>query len=309
MCLYGGSSGSRLFFGLVLPGNRCALPGLAARAGRNTCRVPQTSTPRHPHASPPWWQRWPLPAVLAWVGCWCLYLALRPHLGLAAAVAAWLLALGLARRQATWPRRLWVAAGFPLSAALLAAQAGSAWPVWPAWVWLLPPALLLTIYPLRAWRDAPLFPTPPGALHGLARQLPLQAGATVLDAGCGLGHGLTALHTAWPQARICGVEWSLPLALLARWRCRFAQVQHGDMWAAGAWAGADLVYLFQRPESMARAWDKACAELPGGWLVSLEFTVPGRRPDLRHALPGAREVLAWRVPGTPARSIRAAQRR
>lgn len=225
---------------------------------------------------------------------------------MAAAVVAWLLALGLALRQVSWPRRLWVAGGYPLSAVLLSAQGG---PAWPAWVWLLPPALLLAVYPLRAWRDAPLFPTPQGALNGLARLLPLPAGAQVLDAGCGLGHGLLALQAAWPQARVRGVEWSLPLALLARWRCRFAQVRRGDMWAAGAWSEVDLVYLFQRPESMARAWDKACAELPGGWLVSLEFAVPGRPPDLRHALPGAREVLAWRVPGSRAGSMRAARRR
>ncbi len=259
-----------------------------------------------PGALPPWWRRWPLPAVLAWAACWALDAALRPHLGMAAAVVAWLLALGLALRQVSWPRRLWVAGGYPLSAVLLSAQGG---PAWPAWVWLLPPALLLAVYPLRAWRDAPLFPTPQGALNGLARLLPLPAGAQVLDAGCGLGHGLLALQAAWPQARVRGVEWSLPLALLARWRCRFAQVRRGDMWAAGAWSEVDLVYLFQRPESMARAWDKACAELPGGWLVSLEFAVPGRPPDLRHALPGAREVLAWRVPGSRAGSMRAARRR
>jgi Asp-tRNA(Asn)/Glu-tRNA(Gln) amidotransferase A subunit family amidase len=47
-------------------------------------------------------------------------------------------------------------------------------------------ALLLAAYPLRTWRDAPLFPTPVDALDGLAAQLPLVAGARVLDAGCGL---------------------------------------------------------------------------------------------------------------------------
>lgn len=247
-----------------------------------------------PTALPSWWRRWPLPALLAWAVCWVVYLALQPMVGAPAALVAWLLALGLAVRQRSWPRRLWVAAGFPLSAGLLASQGGAAW---PAWVWLLPPALLLAVYPVRAWRDAPVFPTPAGALQGLAQQLLLPAGARLLDAGCGLGHGLRALHAAWPHAAVTGVEWSLPLALLARWRCRFADVRQGDMWQPGVWAGLDLVYLFQRPESMARAWDKACAELPGGWLVSLEFTVPGRAPDLRHALPGGREVLAWRLPG------------
>ena len=34
-------------------------------------------------------------------------------------------------------------------------------------------ALLLAVYPLNAWRDAPLFPTPAGALQGLETIAPL----------------------------------------------------------------------------------------------------------------------------------------
>ena len=65
-----------------------------------------------------------------------------------------------------------------------------------------------------------MFPTPTGALDGLAQVLPLPAGARVLDAGCGLGHGLRALHRAWPQALLHGVEWSWVLRWekeLTRW--------------------------------------------------------------------------------------------
>ena len=37
-----------------------------------------------------------------------------------------------------------------------------------------------------------------------------------------------------------------------------------------------MVYLFQRPESMQRAWDKARRDMrPGTWMVSLEFDVQG----------------------------------
>jgi hypothetical protein len=260
------------------------------------------------HSAVAAWRRWPLPALAAWLACWGGFLALRPFTGEApAGVAALLLAGALALCQRGWARRTWVGAGFPLSAALWQGAAG-----WPAWVWLLPPALLLAVYPLRAWRDAPLFPTPPDALRPLAARLALPPGAAVLDAGCGAGDGLRALQAAWPQARVSGIEWSWPLALVSRWRCRSARVQRGDMWRPGAWQGQDLVYLFQRPESMARAWTKACAELPGGWLVSLEFAVPERDPDLRAALPGGREVLAWRVPagaGTVPASATAARGR
>lgn len=232
----------------------------------------------HLHAPPP--RRivlpWPLPAVLVWAAAWLLFAGLRGSvaplaaLGLACAVgvAGSLLAQG-------WWRRGLIALGFPLSAALGGAVA------LPAWGWLLPLALLLLVYPLNAWRDAPLFPTPPGALRGLQDAAPLPAGAAVLDAGCGLGDGLKALRAAYPQARLHGLEWSGPLALLCRLRCPWARVRRGDLWAAD-WGGYDLVYVFQRPESMARVAAKARAEMaPGRWLVSLAFAVPGVCPSAR----------------------------
>ena len=121
------------------------------------------------------------------------------------------------------------------------------------------------------------------------------SGARVLDAGCGLGHGLRALHAAWPAARIEGVEWSALLAWACARRCRFAAVRRGDLWA-GDWRGLQLVYLFQRPESMARAWAKAEAELPrGAWLVSLEFAVPGVQPWRRLDAGGGRPLWLYRM--------------
>jgi len=155
---------------------------------------------------------------------------------------------------------------------------------------------LLVIYPLRAWRDAPFFPTPAAALDGLASVVGAPAPLHVLDAGCGLGHGLAALRRTWPDAQLQGVEWSALLQRVAALRCPWAQVRRGDMWA-GDWSQLDLVYLFQRPESMARAWQKACAELrPGAWLVSLEFAVSGAVPVACLQGPGRRPVWVYRLP-------------
>ena len=157
---------------------------------------------------------------------------------------------------------------------------------------------LLLAYPLRAWRDAPFFPTPAGALQGL----PAVVGrpARVLDAGCGLGHGLRALRRQWPGVRFEGVEWSPLLAVAARLACPWAHVRRGDMWAH-SWAEQDLVYVFQRPESMARVWHKAQAELaPGSWLVSLEFAVPGVAPHAQLASGAQRPVWIYRIPAAGA---------
>ncbi len=224
---------------------------------------------------------WPAPALLAWAAGW-LGWALLGALGMpssGALAGGWCLSMMVAWPCRGWRRKLIAAAGFPLSALALGfglgLGAGAA-----AWVWLLPLLLLLAAYPLRAWRDAPFFPTAVGALEGLSAIT--GEPRCVLDAGCGLGHGLVELRRLWPHAELRGVEWSPVLAWLAAWRGRKrglrAQVQRGDMWAL-PWRGHDLVYLFQRPESMARAWARAQAELePGAWLVSLEFAVPGVNP-------------------------------
>lgn len=220
---------------------------------------------------------WPLPALLAWALAWVLFLAvLRVGLGPVAAVA---LAAGAGVAMSllgdSWWQRLIIGLGFPVSLPLVGGLD------LPAWAWLLPLVLLLLIYPLNAWRDAPLFPTPPGALNELPEVAPLPPGAKVLDAGCGLGHGLDALAQAYPLARQHGIESSRVLRFLCARRCPWAHVARGDFWQAD-WSAYDLVYLFQRPESMPRAVAKARAELkPGAWLVSLEFEAPGVRATAR----------------------------
>jgi SAM-dependent methyltransferase len=247
---------------------------------------------------------WPLPALLSWAAAWAAW-QLALHAGAAPAAA---LACGIAcgtllaaRCSGAW-RRTIAALGFPL----LALAAGAAQGL-PGWIWLLPALPLLLLYPLGAWRDAPFFPTPRGALAGLAEALAGAPPRCVLDAGCGLGHGLRALHGQWPQAALHGIERSPLLRAAAALCCRFAQVRGGDIWAAD-WRGFDLVYLFQRPESMPRAWAKALHEMrPGAWLVSLEFEVPGAVP---HAVLDdgdgdsgrRRTVWAYRVPSSTERA-------
>jgi hypothetical protein len=240
----------------------------------------------------PHW-RWPLPALAAWAAGWIAMAALArsavltPGLAVAAGL---LVAATPALFAATFWRRVIVAGGFPLS--LLISGVGA---VLPAWAWLLPLAALALAYPVTAWRDAPVFPTPRDALAGLDRHVALPATARILDAGCGLGHGLGALRAVWPQARLEGVEWSWPLALATKLRCPWARVARGDMWR-GSWAAQDLVYLFQRPESMARALAKADAEMrPGSWVVSLEFEAAGRVPHVRMEMPSGRPVWIYRI--------------
>jgi len=237
--------------------------------------------------------RWPLPALLVWAACFGVFAGLRAwHVAPLPAAALTLLCAvpGMLAGSTPW-RRVFILGGVPL--VLLGAGAGAAL---PGWAWLVPLALLVLLYPLRTWADAPLFPTPRGALQALPRCAPLREQARVLDAGCGLGAGLRELRRAYPLARLEGIEWSRPLAALCTLRCRFARVRRGDLWAED-WSGYDLVYLFQRPESMAHAVEKASRELQAGaWLASLAFEAPMLRPKARHRCPDGRLVWLYRMP-------------
>lgn len=237
---------------------------------------------------------WPLPAWLAWAGAWWLFWALQSlgasspvAFGLSASAAA--LSGWLSARP--W-RRLIVALGFPVSC-LLGDAAGAI----PGWAWLLPLVLLALAYPAHAWRDAPVFPTPAHALDSLPGVVTLAPQARVLDAGCGLGHGLVALRAAYPAAQIGGIEWSWPLRLWTGLRHPWARVRQGDMWRA-PWHEYDLVYLFQRPESMPRAVAKARAEMrPGTWLVSLAFEAAELTPHAVHHAHNGQPIWIYRING------------
>jgi hypothetical protein len=240
------------------------------------------------------WQ-WPLPAVLAWLLAWLAFKLLAGQgvaPGLALGVAS---ALGVACSLwgETWWRRLLIGAGFPLSLAITLGSAAAI--TLPAWAWLVPLALLLLVYPINAWRDAPVFPTPFDALQELPRHAPLPAGSHILDAGCGAGHGLEALHAAYPQASLHGLEFSWPLRCLSALRCPWAQVRHGDIWMAD-WSVYDMVYLFQRPESMTRAVIKAAEMREGAWLVSLDFEATHLRATAHYRTPGGKMVWVYRAP-------------
>ena len=239
---------------------------------------------------------WPLAALLAWGACWAAFAGLRAQ-GASPAIAfaaGALLGVAFALSGSTPWRRVFIGAGFPLSLAASGAASGL-----PAWAWLAPLAALILLYPVNAWRDAPMFPTPRGALRGLAAQLALADTARVLDAGCGLGDALVELHREFPRASVAGIEWSWPLRFLCALRCRFASVRRADMWDAD-WSEFDLVYVFQRPESMQRAAAKADRELRhGAWLASLEFEIASWRPSRVFHCADGRPLWLYRAPFAP----------
>jgi hypothetical protein len=167
--------------------------------------------------------------LLAWAACWAAFAALRSR-GASPAVAvaaATLLGVAVAVAAATPWRRIIVAGRLSALVRRLRRRRG------PARLGLARAVRGLAIlYPVGAWRDAPLFPTPQGALRGLAAQSRCLPTGRFLDAGCGLGDALIELHREYPRATLVGVEKSAPLRLACALRCRFATVRRADMWSA-----------------------------------------------------------------------------
>jgi hypothetical protein len=93
-----------------------------------------------------------------------------------------------------------------------------------------------------------------------------------------------------------GLEGSWPLRWMCALRCPWAEVRQGDIWKAD-WSRYDLVYLFQRPETMARAVAKARESMkPGAWLVSLEFEARELVPHAMIDTRDGRPVWIYQVP-------------
>jgi hypothetical protein len=85
------------------------------------------------------------------------------------------------------------------------------------------------------------------------------------------------------------------------------RVRQGGIWRAD-WRPCQLAYLFQRPESMARALDKAAAQMqPGSWRVSLAFEASGWRAHHVVRLSDGRPVWVVRAPFSRAAATVAAR--
>ena len=144
---------------------------------------------------------WPLPAfgLAAWHFVHCV-VALVARVGHAALPFGH----GASVWGDSWWRRGLIAAGFPLSLALVAVAL-------PALAWLVPLALLLLVYPLNAWRDAPLFPRRATLCRRCLAQAPLAPAARcwMLVAAWAMAPGAAPCLPAGGQ--LDGIEWSWPL--------------------------------------------------------------------------------------------------
>jgi SAM-dependent methyltransferase len=228
---------------------------------------------------------WPVGLVTAWI-LGVLMIGVSQDLWILPLLPSFLLALSQRRR---W-RQLTAVCG------MVMIQLLHAWEMRPDPLWALVAfALLVLVYPVRAWRDAPVFPTGRRSLDPLIWG-PWSNAQKGLDLGCGLGHGLIALRGIAPQAQWTGVEMSFVLAFLCQLRCSWARILRKDMWSLD-WSEFDFVYSFQRPETMSRLWTKAQRELqPASWVISFQFAIPDQVPDWSAQNRDGQWLFAYKIP-------------
>ena len=170
-------------------------------------------------------------------------------------------------------KKILIFLGFPISSLLLQINQN---PNTILWFTLL--IILVIIYPPISWRDAPLYPTPKDSLIGLNKVLNLKSDDKILDFGSGAGHGIKAIQSEWANNHIFGVENSSLLFLYTKIKYPQSKIIFKDMWDIDL-SQFNVLYVFQRPDTMNKIWEKAKKEMPkNSFIISLSFPIQNASP-------------------------------
>lgn len=166
----------------------------------------------------------------------------------------------------------------------------------------LPPGAFLAVFLfllLLYWStfrtQVPYYPSGRRVRDAVAAQLPGDRPLRVIDIGSGLGGLVLELTRRRPDCELSGIELA-PLPWLAsrlrawatRSRARFLRGDYDSL----DFGDYDVVFAYLSPAAMPALWRKAESEMrAGSVLLSYEFTVPGREPDLRLVTSDSRKIL------------------
>jgi hypothetical protein len=209
---------------------------------------------------------WPAVALLQ--GGWAALLAWRANL------APWWRLI-----QFVFPPALVLARGLAIAAAL------------PPAVFLALFITLLLVFWSTFRTQVPYYPSNQWVRAEVAKLLPAGRPLRVIDIGSGLGGLVLELARRRPESQVAGIELA-PLPWLAsRLRAALsgsrARFLRGD-YEALDFGQYDVVFAYLSPAAMSALWRKASREMrPGSMLVSYEFVITERRPDVSVLSPQA----------------------
>ena len=217
--------------------------------------------------------------------------------GTPAGMAGAALVQGAIAATISWWRKLapwWLAIQFAFPLALLAGAGLHL----PPWLFLAGFVLLLLIYWSTFRTQVPYFPSGRRAWDEVAKLLPQDRPAHLIDIGSGLGGLVLDLARRRPDSTFSGIELA-PLPWLAsrlrafgRPNVRFIRGDYERL----DFAGFDVVFAYLSPAAMEALWRKASAEMrPGALLLSYEFVIKGKSPDITIVPTGPGPLLyGWR---------------
>ena len=139
----------------------------------------------------------------------------------------------------------------------------------------------------------PYVALPKAAVGTVVRQLSVRVDDVVYDLGCGDGRVITALQSNNPNARYTGVENNPLIWMMAAGRLRGrARIVRGEI-ADAKLDNATRVFVYLGPKLMAELEPRFERELPkGARVVSVQFPLPGRKPDAEMELVGSASYAA-----------------
>lgn len=169
----------------------------------------------------------------------------------------------------------------------------------------LPPAVflaafvaLLALYWSTFRTQVPFYPSSPAAWDAVTGALPADRPIRFIDIGSGLGGLVLHLSGRRPESTFTGIEiaplpWfvSFLRSRLGQGKLRFIRGDYGRL----DFASYDVVFAYLSPAAMPALWQKASAEMqPGSLLLSYEFRIPGREPQLISTpLDGGPVLYGW----------------
>ena len=200
---------------------------------------------------------------------------------------AWAALLSWRAGLASW----WRLIGFGFAPALLLVQSLEL----PPSVFLVAFLLFLLVYWSTFRTQVPYYPSGRAVWDTVAGLLPPDRPARAIDIGSGLGGLVLELARRRPDCQIDGIElaplpWlaSCLRARLSGSRARFLRGDYNRL----DFGQYDLVFAYLSPAAMTALWRKAEAEMrPGSVLLSYEFGIVERTPDLRFVVTDSKKIL------------------
>lgn len=143
---------------------------------------------------------------------------------------------------------------------------------------------LLAVYWSTFRTQVPYFPSGAPVWEAVAQLLPPGRPLRVVDVGSGLGGLVLELARRRPESGMSGIELAplpwLVSALRARFSGSRARFLRGD-YEQLDFGDYDVVFAYLSPAAMSALYRKAAAQMkPGGMLVSYEFVIMDKTPDV-----------------------------